>query len=107
MPAGLPETFSTWLQLGQKLESEGRVPDAIAAYDRAISLLRSNPSAREIPDRRALGVAWMNRGNVLQKLSPPRRSPIRFAPTTRPWHFSRRCRSKPSHRFAITSAPRG
>lgn len=71
MPDTLPQTFSTWLQLGQKLEAEARIADAIAAYDRAIALLRSNPSAREIADRRALGIAWMNRGNALQKLAPP------------------------------------
>lgn len=68
MSDSLPQTFSAWLQLGQKLESENRIADAIGAYDRAITLLRTNPAARELADRRALAIAWMNRGNALQKL---------------------------------------
>ena len=68
MPEAYTESFSHWLQLGQKLEAEGKIADAIAAYDRAIALLRSSGSSREIADRRALGIAWMNRGNALQKL---------------------------------------
>lgn len=51
---------NTALQHGQSLEAQGRIPEALAAYDQAIAVSRS--------DARAHGVAWMNRGNALQKL---------------------------------------
>lgn len=74
MSSPFPDTFSNWLQFGQKLEAENKIVDAIAAYDRAIAVVRTNGSSRELADRRALGIAWMNRGNALQKL-PRSRQP--------------------------------
>ena len=58
------------LAAGQQLEAGGRLAEAIDCYDRAI--------AESHGDARRHGVAWMNRGNALQKLAaatpagPPR-----------------------------------
>ena len=52
-------TSAEWLRHGQTLEARGEIPAALAAYDRAIATSQS--------DARAHGLAWMNRGNALQK----------------------------------------
>jgi tetratricopeptide (TPR) repeat protein len=62
------QSAAAWMQQGQTLEAQGRAAEAVRAYDEAIALLRRDP-ARGIEIRRQLGVAWMNRGNALQKLS--------------------------------------
>ena len=49
------------LAQGQSLEAQGRFTEALAAYDRAL--------AAAADDARQRGLAWMNRGNVLQKLA--------------------------------------
>jgi tetratricopeptide (TPR) repeat protein len=59
------------LRHGQQAEAQGRTESALLAYDEAIALYRDLP--REEPEiRRQLGVAWMNRGNALQKLGNDR-----------------------------------
>ncbi|HEX2852390.1 MAG TPA: hypothetical protein VHO24_04060 [Opitutaceae bacterium] len=58
------------LQHGQSLEARGNFPEALAAYDQAIEQRRAAPVSDE-GARRQLGLAWMNRGNVLQKLGTP------------------------------------
>lgn len=55
-------SFRAALQQGQQLEAHGRFAEAIAAYDAALVHSRHNAQSR--------GVAWMNRGNVLQKMAP-------------------------------------
>lgn len=52
-------TFAAWLQQGQSLESCARYDEAIAAYDQALAVSANEP--------RAESLAWMNRGNALQK----------------------------------------
>jgi tetratricopeptide (TPR) repeat protein len=66
-------SFSTlveWLQRGQKLEAEAQLNEAIAAYDQVIESLRGAILEGDIERRRLLGLAWMNRGNALQKIAP-------------------------------------
>lgn len=50
----------TALEHGQSLEAHGRYAEALSAYDQAIVASRG--------DARAHGIAWMNRGNALQKI---------------------------------------
>jgi tetratricopeptide (TPR) repeat protein len=71
-PTALPDdSFSGWLQQGQALEARGNFSAAISAYDRAIARAATASAAApsEASSHRDLGVAWMNRGNVLQKLA--------------------------------------
>lgn len=60
-------SFDGLLQRGQSLENEGRLDEALAAYDQALALVRVAGNAADDNTRRALGIAWMNRGNVLQR----------------------------------------
>src|SRR5262245_56972563 len=57
-----------WLRRGQAYESQGG-PDPLAqallCYEQSIALLRALPADEAARD---LGIAHMNRGNVLQKL---------------------------------------
>lgn len=59
-----------WLARGQSFEALG-TPDALhqasACYDRAIALLQAAPN--DVATIQRLAIAWMNRGNVLQKQS--------------------------------------
>lgn len=50
----------TALEHGQSLEASGRFAEAVIAYDHAIATARD--------DIRAQAIAWMNRGNALQKI---------------------------------------
>ena len=54
------------LRCGQAHEAHGEFTAALTCYDDAIATLRAR-SPDNVETRRALGVAWMNRGNVLQK----------------------------------------
>ena len=59
---------SDWLRRGQLLEAQGSpagVAHALTCYEQAATLLRTLPAAEVA---RELGVAQMNRGNVLHKL---------------------------------------
>lgn len=62
-PESLPAAS---LQRGQAHEARGELPAALVCYNETIALLRLR-DLREVEVRRQLGVAWMNRGNVLQK----------------------------------------
>lgn len=54
------------LRRGQEHEARTELAAALGAYEEAMTLLRRIPLAH--PEvRRLLGVAWMNRGNALQK----------------------------------------
>jgi tetratricopeptide (TPR) repeat protein len=55
------------LRCGQSHESRGELSAAIACYDDTLAVLSVLPNAAE--SQRALAVAWMNRGNALQKQS--------------------------------------
>ena len=68
---GNPLPHELWLQRGQALEAEQRIKEAVAAYDHAISLVRAAGNAAEPSARLALALAWMNRGNALQKRGTP------------------------------------
>lgn len=61
-----------WLTQGQAREAQG-TPESLAAalqcYDRALTLLRPAARSADPESIRHLAVAWMNRGNVLQKLA--------------------------------------
>lgn len=61
-----PSTAPEWLRRGQELEAQ-HTPEslaaAVAAYEQAVDRLRTPANAH------ALGIAHMNRGNALQKLS--------------------------------------
>src|SRR5688500_13908013 len=65
--AGVPRTPAAWLQHGQFLEARQQFNDAIAAYDRAITSLAGDHTALDLERRHQLALAWMNRGNALQK----------------------------------------
>lgn len=67
----LPDSAPGCLQHGQALEAAGSFAAALIAYDRAIALWRTavSEAPSDISLGRALGVAWMNRGNALQKLA--------------------------------------
>src|SRR5262249_9738077 len=52
----------------QAHEARNEIPAALAAYEEVIAFLREEQSA-EPEVRRLLGLAWMNRGNALQKLT--------------------------------------
>jgi tetratricopeptide (TPR) repeat protein len=56
------------LRCGQGLEARGDFRAALAFYDEAIATLRALPSD-DLELRRVHGVAWMNRGNALQKIA--------------------------------------
>jgi tetratricopeptide (TPR) repeat protein len=67
-----PSTPTAWLQRGQASEAAGRLDLAIADYDQAIASLRGEPpDSLDLEQRRLLGVAWMNRGNALQRTATP------------------------------------
>jgi tetratricopeptide (TPR) repeat protein len=59
---------ATFLASGQAHEGRGEYAAALACYDEAIAGIRAQPSG-PVETRRQLGVAWMNRGNALQKLA--------------------------------------
>ena len=65
-PSAKPSSATEWLQHGQALEAE-HTPEslarAVAAYEQAVEQLRAPTDAHQ------LGIAHMNRGNALQKLS--------------------------------------
>ena len=69
-PAGAPRTGAAWLQHGQFLEARQHFADAIAAYDRAIKSFANDDTAPDLVRRHQLALAWMNRGNALQKVAP-------------------------------------
>lgn len=56
------------LHCGQRHEAHGEFTAALTCYDDALATLRTR-SLDDVETRRALGVAWMNRGNVLQKIA--------------------------------------
>jgi tetratricopeptide (TPR) repeat protein len=57
------------LEQGQVLEAAGQFLDAALAYDQAIEALGGGLEGLDTNDRRLLGLAWMNRGNALQKMA--------------------------------------
>lgn len=57
-----------WMNHGHALISADRLPEAVAAYDRAIGLLRSLPVAENPAWTNSLGAAWMNHGQLLHRL---------------------------------------
>jgi tetratricopeptide (TPR) repeat protein len=61
-----PASAVEWLHYGQQLEAAERLADAIAAYDHAIVLTESEAGPRH-EMQRIRAIAWMNRGNALQK----------------------------------------
>lgn len=64
----MSEAAATLVNHGQAHEARGDFSAALACYDEAVARLRgADLSAPEI--RRQLGVAWMNRGNALQKVA--------------------------------------
>ena len=65
--AGVPRTGAAWLQHGQFLEARQQFTDAIVAYDRAIRSFIEDTTAAALERRHQLALAWMNRGNALQK----------------------------------------
>lgn len=67
--ASTARLLDAWFQRGQALENEGRLDEALATYDNALALLRVAGNAADLPTRHALGLAWMNRGNALQKIA--------------------------------------
>ncbi|HEY9154965.1 MAG TPA: hypothetical protein VIM69_07540 [Opitutaceae bacterium] len=70
---GSADLGSAYMFLGQILELQGKVEkleEASTAYDRARDLFVALPQVNP-GQRRLAALAWMNRGNVLQKLSKP------------------------------------
>ncbi len=65
---------ATWLTRGQALEAEAKdapaLVEAIRSYDCAIALLRP-VAGTDLPARRDLAIALMNRANALQKAGTP------------------------------------
>ncbi|GAB1489646.1 hypothetical protein MASR2M8_20990 [Opitutaceae bacterium] len=59
------------LTRGHARETEGALDEALKGYDEAISILSAWPGPPPAGVCRDLGVAWMNRGNVLQKQEDP------------------------------------
>lgn len=64
-----PQPFELLLQRGQALENDGRFDEALSAYDHALALLRVAGNSADPATRRALGLAWMNRANALQRIA--------------------------------------
>ena len=71
VPAGALRTSAAWLQHGQFLEARQQFNDAVAACDQAIASLAGDRTAPDLERRRQLALAWMNRGNALQKTGSP------------------------------------
>ena len=73
MPAADPDILNDadWLARGQSLEAAGTpesLAEAVGCYNRAIAILQScSPQNADVTQR--LAIAWMNRGNSLQKQS--------------------------------------
>ncbi len=68
-----PDLGSAFLFLGQILELQGKpekLAEAGSSYDRARDIFTALPN-QDAGLRRLTALAWMNRGNVLQKLSKP------------------------------------
>lgn len=59
------------LARGHTRESEGALEEALKGYDEAIGILSAWPGPPPAGVCRDLGVAWMNRGNVLQRQEHP------------------------------------
>ncbi len=59
------------LARGHARESEGVLDEALKGYDEAIGILSAWPGPPPTGVCRDLGVAWMNRGNVLQRQEGP------------------------------------
>ncbi len=59
------------LARGHARESEGALDEALKGYDEAIGILAAWPGPPPAGVCRDLGVAWMNRGNVLQRQEKP------------------------------------
>jgi len=68
-PAPFPPAFNALIQRGQTMENEGRFDAALDAYDQALAFLRVNAQASEPATRHALGVVWLYRADVLQRLA--------------------------------------
>ena len=60
------------LARGHAHESAGALAEAVRGYDEAIGILAAWPGPPPAGVCRDLGVAWMNRGNVLQRQESPR-----------------------------------
>jgi len=70
---GSSDLGSAFLFLGQILELQGKpekLEEASVAYDRAKDIFAALPE-NHAGQRRLSALAWMNRGNVLQKLAKP------------------------------------
>jgi tetratricopeptide (TPR) repeat protein len=74
VPSQRPETPEAWLHYGQALEAQGQYTPALSAYDECIKQLGTAPDP-DSETRRRLGIASMNRGNVLQKIAAQGTSP--------------------------------
>jgi tetratricopeptide (TPR) repeat protein len=61
------DAATAWLRRGHALEAAGRIPDAIAAYDRSFVSASDTTLADTAAARRARALAAMNRGNALQR----------------------------------------
>ena len=71
-PLPPPVTPAQWLERGHHCAAGGHHDDllrALACYDHARGL--STSAAGDAFDQRHLGLAWMNRGNILQQLGHP------------------------------------
>jgi tetratricopeptide (TPR) repeat protein len=62
------------LQRGHAQEAQGQITAALAEYDRAITLLAEHGEPPTSPAAGDLAIAWMNRGNALQRLDEPSRT---------------------------------
>ena len=64
-----------WMRQGHALEAQATTAEALTAalrcYDQAVAALRAVPLGPDPRLRRDLGVAWMNRGNILLTLATP------------------------------------
>lgn len=59
------------LARGHGLENQGALDEALKGYDEAIGILSAWPAPLPVGACRDLGIAWMNRGNVLQRRETP------------------------------------